>query len=85
MNKMLNKQSMFKAVEDIVTIPENIQDKFHWDRSGIRTQLIRKNDKSFVTDFIFEKKDNHLHLLNFASPGWTSSLAIGDHVAEILP
>ena len=31
-------------------------------------------------DFIIEKQDNHLHLLNIISPGWTSAMAIADDI-----
>lgn len=57
---------------------------FKWDRSGIRTQLINKSDKKFVPDFMIEQRANHTHLLNFASPGWTSAFSTAERVTSML-
>ena len=35
-------------------------------------------------DFVFVKNEKSFHLLNLASPAWTSSFAIAEHVLEEL-
>lgn len=57
---------------------------FNWDRSGIRTQLISTQNYSFDPDFHIEKKDNSIHLLNFASPGWTCALSASEYICKEL-
>jgi L-2-hydroxyglutarate oxidase LhgO len=49
--------------------------------SGVRAQAVAP-DGRLVDDFVFEESDGALHVLNAPSPGATSSLAIGEHVAE---
>ena len=82
--KMLNKKSILDHARGYYDVPDNMKaSDFHWDSSGIRTQLIKKSDKAFVTDFVFEENSpTQLHLLNFASPGWTCSFSIAEHVAN---
>ncbi len=50
--------------------------------SGNRPKLY-KNEKA-VTEFVFEKKDNWIHLLGIESPGLTSAPAIAKHVLKLL-
>ena len=49
--------------------------------SGIRAQVMRSNGE-LVDDFLFAEGPSSLHVVNAPSPGATSSLAIGRHVAE---
>jgi L-2-hydroxyglutarate oxidase LhgO len=48
--------------------------------SGIRAQALA-SDGTLVDDFVFERREGVLHVRNAPSPGATSSLGIGDHVA----
>jgi L-2-hydroxyglutarate oxidase LhgO len=49
--------------------------------SGIRAQAMTRDGK-LVDDFVFGEGPSSLHVLNAPSPGATSSLAIGDHIAD---
>lgn len=51
-------------------------------RSGIRAQLVRREDGSLVDDFTVVSGDGSVHVLNAVSPTLTNSLAIGEMVAE---
>jgi (S)-2-hydroxyglutarate dehydrogenase len=56
---------------------------FTWDMvdgytSGIRAQAMDKN--GLVEDFVIEKYNNQIHVLNAPSPAATSSLSIADRV-----
>jgi L-2-hydroxyglutarate oxidase LhgO len=50
--------------------------------AGIRAQALNP-DGSLVDDFVFEGDDRVLHVRNAPSPGATSSLAIGDEIADM--
>ena len=53
-------------------------------RRGIRAlALTRRGD--IVDDFHIVADDRAVHVLNAPSPAATASLAIGDHVAELVP
>ena len=51
--------------------------------SGIRAQLIDKRTGNLVQDFLVSKHLNSVHILNAVSPGWTSALPFGRHVANV--
>lgn len=48
--------------------------------SGVRAQAIGEDGRP-VDDFLFAESPRALHVLNSPSPGATSSLAIGEHIA----
>jgi L-2-hydroxyglutarate oxidase len=50
--------------------------------AGIRAQALAA-DGSLVDDFVFERGEQVLHVRNAPSPGATSSLLIGDSIAEM--
>jgi len=50
--------------------------------AGIRAQAIAR-DGSLVDDFVFERGDRVLHVRNAPSPGATSSLPIGETIADM--
>ncbi len=49
--------------------------------SGVRAQAMAV-DGSLVDDFVFDGKDNIIHVRNAPSPAATSSLAIGKYIAD---
>lgn len=62
--------------------------RLHADYTGIRPKLYREGEP--VPDFAFHTAAEHGHaglvmLFGIESPGLTSSLAIGEYVAELLP
>lgn len=48
---------------------------------GIRAQLVDQKGK-LVDDFVVEKQDKIVHILNAVSPGWTSALPFGRWVVK---
>ncbi len=59
--------------------PENYRE---WGRAGIRAQLLDIRRKKLVMDFIFERDDKSLHVLNAVSPGFTCSIPFSRHIVE---
>ena len=49
--------------------------------AGVRAQAVGK-DGSLIDDFVFERKEQSLHVLNAPSPAATASLAIGEHIVR---
>ena len=49
--------------------------------AGVRAQAVGE-DGSLIDDFVFERKDQSLHVLNAPSPAATASLAIGEHIVK---
>ena len=51
---------------------------------GLRPQLIDRNKLVFYNDFICDKNNNTLHVVNAVSPAFTSSFALADYLIEKL-
>jgi len=51
---------------------------------GIRAQLLNKNTNELVMDFLVERKENQIHILNAVSPAFTASFAFAKYVLEEL-
>jgi len=49
---------------------------------GIRAQLVNLEDLSLVMDFLVEKKENQIHILNAVSPAFTASFAFSEYVLK---
>ncbi len=49
---------------------------------GIRPQLIDIHKKELMMDFLIEKQNNVLHILNAISPAFTSSMAFAQYVVK---
>jgi len=49
--------------------------------AGVRAQAVGK-DGLLIDDFVFERKEQSLHVLNAPSPAATASLAIGEHIVK---
>jgi len=62
-------------------IPHIREDDLQPGGSGVRAQACGRDGKLF-DDFVIEGRDNMVHVLNAPSPAATSSLAIGQTVAE---
>lgn len=59
--------------------PEFISDE---RKVGIRAQLFDKAKNELVMDFLVEKGENSVHILNAVSPGFTSAFSFSDHIVE---
>ena len=49
---------------------------------GIRAQLVDMRDLSLVMDFLVERKENQIHILNAVSPAFTASFAFSKYVLK---
>jgi 2-hydroxyglutarate dehydrogenase len=64
-------------------VPEITVDDVEPAFAGIRAQALGRDGK-LVDDFVFSHTERALHVRNAPSPGATSSLAIGRHIADEL-
>ena len=74
--------------ESIELVPSAIGVRdWHRKPPGIRAQLVHLPTGKLEQDFIVTSQANATHILNAVSPGWTSSIPFGRHVAEksVLP
>ncbi|MEG1498399.1 MAG: L-2-hydroxyglutarate oxidase [Bacteroidales bacterium] len=53
-----------------------------WTRPGLRAQLLRKETKELVMDFVIEADDKSIHVLNAVSPAFTASKPFAAWVVE---
>jgi L-2-hydroxyglutarate oxidase len=75
------KKNFFESVKKLV--PKlHIDDLLISDKVGIRPQLTNIKKKQLEMDFVVEKSDNSIHILNAISPAFTSSLAFAKHVVD---
>jgi (S)-2-hydroxyglutarate dehydrogenase len=54
------------------------------NKVGIRPQLVEKSSMKLLTDFVVERTDNTLHILNAISPAFTCSFSFSAWIAENL-
>ncbi|KAB1185418.1 MULTISPECIES: L-2-hydroxyglutarate oxidase [Haloferax] len=78
LNKSYRKTAFTKAAQRLV--PDIMEDDLHKSYAGIRAQLVSKDGK-LVKDPLAIETDDAVHVLNAVSPGLTSSLPFGEHVA----
>ncbi len=50
--------------------------------SGIRAQLLDKNKKQLVMDFVVKKEEHSFHILNAVSPAFTSAFPFAEYVIK---
>ncbi len=53
-----------------------------WGRTGIRAQLLDIRTRKLIMDFLFERNDRSLHILNAVSPGFTCSVPFARHIVD---
>lgn len=78
LNKSYRKSAFVDAAQELV--PEVEPDDFRKSYAGIRAQIVR-DDGTLIKDPLFEHGPRSTHVLNAVSPGLTSSLPFGDHLA----
>ena len=49
---------------------------------GIRPQLIEKDSFKFVNDFLYERINNNIHIVNAVSPAFTSCFALAEYIID---
>jgi len=78
LEKSYRKEAFVEASRRLV--PGVSEADFRRSYAGIRAQLVDQ-DGRLVSDPVFESGPDSLHVLNAVSPGLTSSLPVGDHLA----
>ncbi len=63
-------------------VPEVRSEDLSTGGSGVRAQAVAP-DGTLLDDFLIEHTEAALHVLNAPSPGATSSLLIGEHIASM--
>ena len=79
LNKSYRKATFVAAAQRLV--PDVRADDLHKSYAGIRAQVVSA-DGELVKDPLFVEREDAVHVLNAVSPGLTSSLPFGEHVAE---
>ncbi|MDC3032159.1 L-2-hydroxyglutarate oxidase [Bacteroidota bacterium] len=79
--RAFSKKIFLKEINKLV--PSICENDFKYCRSGVRAILLKK-DGSIEEDFVFEKNNNNLHVLNAPSPAATACLSIGDKIKSKL-
>ena len=79
MYRSLNKDVFLREI--LKYIPDITKKDLTPRIAGVRAQAVGK-DGSLIDDFVFERKEQSLHVLNAPSPAATASLAIGEHIAK---
>jgi len=77
--KNYNPKFFIKKAKDMVF---QIGDDFKPIPSGIRAQLLNTKTNELVQDFVIEKTDNSIHILNAVSPAFTCSFAFAEYVVD---
>ncbi|EGR32279.1 hypothetical protein IMG5_090270 [Ichthyophthirius multifiliis] len=81
----LNLFTLFDQKEvNFLGFPKGVYQDFVDGRPGIRAQLINQETRELENDFIIDKDQLSMHLLNVVSPGWTCSLPIADYVCDLI-
>ena len=78
--RSIRKGMFLKSLQRLM--PELSSDDLAPGGSGVRAQAV-KPDGSLLDDFHIEKTEAAVHVLNAPSPGATSSLVIGNHIANL--
>jgi len=63
-------------------VPEIMADDISHSPAGVRAQALA-SDGGLVDDFVINNVGNMIHVINAPSPAATSSLAIGEYIANI--
>jgi L-2-hydroxyglutarate oxidase LhgO len=79
-NRSLRKSVFTKDLQKMV--PEIREEDLTAGGSGVRAQAVRR-DGTLLDDFAIERSERAVHVLNAPSPGATSSIEIGKHIAAL--
>jgi L-2-hydroxyglutarate oxidase len=79
-NRSLRKGVFLESLQQLV--PELTMSNLDGTGSGVRAQAV-DNAGNLVDDFRIEESHGAIHVLNAPSPGATSSLVIGEYIADL--
>ena len=77
--RSISKKEFVRSLQKLV--PEIKESDLVKGGSGVRAQACR-SDGSLIDDFLFQEKGNFINVCNAPSPGATSSLSIGETIAD---
>ncbi|MGV3483907.1 MAG: L-2-hydroxyglutarate oxidase [Planctomycetaceae bacterium] len=80
--RSVNKQAFVVALQRLV--PALRSSDLRVGRAGVRAQAVDVTGK-LVDDFLIERTENAIHVLNAPSPAATASLAIAQRIVEMIP
>ena len=69
-------------VQEAKKLVQKLDGAFSFYPPGIRAQLFNKQKRELVMDFLVEKRDNQIHILNAVSPAFTASFAFSEYILE---
>jgi len=69
-------------IKEAKKLVKSWDDNFSFYPPGIRAQLLNKKTNKLIMDFLVEKKDNQIHILNAVSPAFTASFAFAEYVLK---
>lgn len=69
-------------INEAKKLVKNLRGEFKPMPPGIRAQLLNKNTNELVMDFLVEKKENQIHILNAVSPAFTASFAFAKYILD---
>jgi L-2-hydroxyglutarate oxidase LhgO len=76
------KQNFYLAAKRLVPRLQE-RDLLSSDKVGIRAQLYDKKSRKLEMDFLIERKENTIHLLNAISPAFTSSFEMAKKIVDV--
>jgi L-2-hydroxyglutarate oxidase len=82
----LRKSSRRYIVELAAKLAEGttVRQYTHWGRPGIRAQLYDVRRRALEMDFVIERDERSLHVLNAVSPGFTCAIPVAEHVVSMI-
>jgi len=78
--RSVNKQAFVAALQKL--LPSIRTSDLRPGRAGVRAQAVDASGK-LVDDFLIERTENAIHVLNAPSPAATASLAIAQQIVEM--
>ncbi|MEO1924086.1 MAG: FAD-dependent oxidoreductase [Nautiliaceae bacterium] len=69
-------------INEAKKLVHNLRGDFKPMTPGIRAQLLDTKTLELVMDFLVEKKENQIHVLNAVSPAFTASFAFAEYIME---
>lgn len=59
-----------------------VEDYTRWGAPGVRAQLYDTRKQALEMDFVIERDDRSLHILNAVSPGFTCAMSFAEHIVD---
>ena len=69
-------------INEAKKLVHNLRGDFKPMTPGIRAQLLDTQTLELVMDFLVEKKENQIHVLNAVSPAFTASFAFAEYILK---